>query len=145
MKNPKFVVNPCTGNYFIFTGDGENQGYYLISDFVTGLFTGFLKPSKVRLYSSYKVIEFSKSPYKRCSIFPVKIPNGVKVRLSYERLCAFYLNPLIFKHTQKVRNFRVFLKTCTLQETVPLVVFYNDEFKLYCDVHKEKNIYYENK
>jgi hypothetical protein len=137
MKNPKFVVNPCTGNYFIFAGDGENQGYYWI--------TGFLKTSKAMLCSSYKVMEFPKSPFKRCSIFPVKIPNGVKVRLSYERLCAFYLNPLIFKHTPKVRNFRIFLKTCTLQKTVPLVVFYNDEFKLYCDVYKGKNIYYENK
>lgn len=137
MKNPKFVVNPCTGNYFIFAGDGENQGYYYI--------TGFLKTSKAMLCSSYKVMEFPKSPFKRCSIFPVKIPNGVKVRLSYERLCAFYLNPFIIKHTQKSRNFSVFLKTCTLQETVPLVVFYNDEFKLYCDVYTGKNIYYENK
>lgn len=137
MKNPKFVVNLYTGNYFIFAGDGEYQGYYRI--------TGFLKNSKAMLCSSYKTLEFPKSTFKRCSIFPVKIPNGVKVRLSYEKLCALYLNPLIFKHTLKVRNFRVFLKTCTLQKTVPLVVFYNDEFKLYCSVYKGKNIYYENK
>lgn len=137
MKNPKFVVNPFTGNYFTFAGNGEGQGYYWI--------TGFLKSSKAMLCSSYKTLEFPKSPFKRCSIFPVKIQNGVKVHLSYETLCAFYLNPLIFKHTKKVRNLRIFLKTCTLQKTVPLVVFYNDEFKLYCDVNTGKNIYYENK
>lgn len=137
MKNPKFVVNQYTGNYFIFAGDGENQGYYRV--------TGFLKNSKAMLCSSYKFLELPKTTFKRCSIFPVKIPNGVKVRLSYERLCAFYLNPLIPKHTQKLRNFRKFLEVCTLQKTVPLVVFYNDEFKLYCNVNTGKNIYYENK
>lgn len=137
MKNPKFIVNVFTGNYFIFAGNGENQGYYLI--------TIHLKTSKAMLCSSYKVIEFPRTTFKRCSIFPVKIPNGVKVRLNYKRLCAFYLNPLIFKHKQKVRNFRIFLETCILQKTVPLVVFYNDEFKLYCDVNTGKNIYYENK
>lgn len=136
MKNPKFVVNQYTGNYFIFAGHGENQGYYRV--------TGFLKNSKAMLFSSYNFLEFPRT-FKRCSIFPVKIPNGVIVRLSYERLRTSYLNPFIPKHTQNVRNFHIFLKTCTLQKTVPLVVFYNDKFKLYCNVCTGRNIYYENK
>lgn len=137
MKNPKFVVNPCTGNYFIFTGDGENQGYYWV--------TSLLKSSKTMLCSSYETLKFPKSLFKRCSIFPVKIPNVFEVPLRYEKLRTSYLNPFIPKHTQNVRNFHIFLKTCTLQKTVPLVVFYNDKFKLYCNVCTGRNIYYENK
>lgn len=136
MKNPKFVANPLSGNYFAFAGKDKNQGYYWISN---------LRITRNILCSSYKILEYKTSPFRRCSIFPVKIPNGFVARLSYDSLCISYLNSFIPKHAQKLRNLRIFLKTCTLQKTVPLVVFYNDEFKLYCDVNTGKNIYYENK
>lgn len=137
MKNPKFIVNTATGNYFTFAGKNENQGYYLLTE--------DLKIRRTMIwYYSFEALKAMTDSFKRCSIFPVKVPKECVV-LSYERLYASFLSLSNRKNIRKIKNFRIFLKTCISQNTVPLIVFYNDEFKLYCDVYTKRNLYYENK